>query len=155
MNKLAKEIEKARPKLRVVSPLAHAVVLVFGVFNILLGISLILAIYQARVSSPLLIVNNVFTYDLWGYVFIGIGLLKLYALRANKWELARKTLLVGVAVKAAWALALIIRVLISPGTVLIAMLWICLAAIQIVTYIFFMPPSTEHYLQRREERDNA
>lgn len=154
MTNLQREIRNARPRLRLVSPLVHWVILVMGIFNILLGISLYLAFDAARVSAPLLIVNDLFTYRFWGIVFVALGILKLYSLWANNWNLAKNSLLVGISVKAAWAIALTIRSLTSPGTLLINFIWLALAAIQVGTYIFFMPPNVPlAESQMREDRD--
>lgn len=138
---LQKQLRNARPRLKVVSPLAHAVVMIFGIINILLGVSLFFAIDQSKIPTSLIIVNEVFNYHFWGIIFIVLGSIKLISLKLNNWNLSRKSLLLGVAVKAAWALALVVRALASPGTWLIAILWIALAAIQIATFIYFMPPS--------------
>lgn len=140
-NTLEKKLQHARPQLKVVTPLAHWIIVVYAIFNILLGISFILALDQQKIVAPLLIVNEFFNYRFWGIVFIFVGLLKLFALKTNNWNLSRQSLLVGVSIKAAWALALIFRSLTSPGTWLVTIIWLALAAIQIVTFIFFMPPS--------------
>lgn len=138
---LQKQLREARPNLKVVSPLAHAVIMIFGFFNIFLGISLFFALDESRISSPLLIVNDFFNYRFWGVIFVLLGTFKLASLKFNNWDLSRKSLLLGVAIKAAWSLALVVRALSSPGTWLITILWFALAAIQIATFIYFMPPS--------------
>lgn len=139
--RVLKELRHARPRLKVVSPLAHAIVLIFGLFNLFLGISLVLAIDQDRVTSPLIIVNDVFNFRFWGITFILLGLFKLLSLRLNNWSMSRKSLLLGVAVKSAWALALIVRSSANSGTWIVTILWLALAAIQIAAFIYFMPPS--------------
>jgi len=146
-SELQKQLRDARPRLKLVSPLAHAVVMIFGIINIVLGVSLLFAIDESKISTSLLIVNDVFNYHFWGILFIVIGLIKLMSLKLNNWNLSRKSLLLGVAIKAAWALALIVRALASPGTWLVAILWIALAAIQIATFIYFMPPSVVTNIQ--------
>lgn len=138
---LEKQIQKARPLLKTVTPLAYWIITIYAYFNILLGISLFLAVDQNKLTASLIIVNDIFSYKFWGIVFMVIGILKLFALHTNNWKLSRQSLLVGVAIKAAWALALVVRSLTSPGTWLVSIIWIALAAIQIVTFIFFMPPS--------------
>ena len=140
---LAKEIQKARPNLRTVTPLAHAVLVVYALFNIFLGISLFVTIDQSRVTAPLLIVNEVFNYKFWGIIFVLLGCVKLFAIKTNNWDLSRKSLLLGVAIKAAWALALVVRSTAHAGTWLITLMWLALAAVQIVTFIFFMPPAIQ------------
>jgi hypothetical protein len=141
MTNIQKQIQQARPRLRQVTPLVHWIITVYAYFNILLGISLFLAVDQSKITASLIIVNDIFSYKFWGIVFIAIGILKLFALKTNNWDLSRKSLLVGVSIKAAWALALIIRSFTSPGTFLVTIIWFALAAIQIITFIFFMPPS--------------
>lgn len=136
---LKEQIHRARPSLRLVSPLAYWTVTVMAVFNLLLGASLLLLIDEGRFSAPLIIVNDVSSYKFWAVVFISIGLLKLYALWSNRWELARTTLIIGVSVKAAWAVALIVRVLVSPGTFFLTLLWLTVAALQMGAYIWFLP----------------
>lgn len=154
MSHLGKELQKARPRLKVVSPLSHWVVLIMALFNIVLGISFLFAIDQNRLTASLIIVNDVFTFWFWGWVFIGIGLLKLYALVMNNWNLARRSLLVGVSVKAAWMVALTIRSFVSPGTIFVNVMWITIALLQMGTYIWFMPPDT-NLLKTPEEIKDA
>lgn len=133
------DLKNARPGLRLVSPQTYWITQVYGGFNITLGLSFLLAIDQQRVTASLLIVNNIFTYKFWGIVFILLGILQIYSLFSNRWGLTRKTLLAGVAVKSAWMLALVFRAAVSPGTVLVATIWLALALIQVVTVIFFIP----------------
>lgn len=153
MTNIEKQIQKARPRLRTVTPLAYWIIIVYAFFNILLGISLFLAIDQSRISSPLLIVNDVFSYKFWGVLFIAVGTLKLFALKTNNWNLSRRSLLVGISIKAAWAIDLVIRSLTSPGTWLITLVWLALAGIQMVTFIFFMPPGVQTPKQRARGDD--
>jgi hypothetical protein len=154
MTTLEKQIQKARPLLKTVTPLAYWIITIYAYFNILLGISLFLAVDQSKITASLLIVNDIFSYKFWGIVFMAIGVLKLVALHTNNWKLSRQSLLVGVAIKAAWALALVVRSLTSPGTWLVSIIWIALAAIQIVTFIFFMPPSMATNKQSRRGEDD-
>lgn len=138
---IEQELKKARPSLRTVTPLAHAVLQIYAYFNILLGISFLFALDQSKIDTPLLIVNDLLSYKFWGFIFIGIGMLKLYSLYTNNWNLSRKSLLVGVSIKAAWALALVVRSFTESGTWFITIIWLTLAAVQISTFIFFLPPA--------------
>lgn len=149
---LEHQIKAARPRLKTVSPLAHWIVIALAAFNIVFGLSLFTAFDANRYSAPLLIVNNIFTYQFWGLVFMGLGVLKIYSVYTNNWTLARNSLIGGVSVKAAWAIALTVRSFVSPGTLLVNFMWITLALIQMGTYIYFMPPAVERYKQRREDR---
>lgn len=141
MTTLEKQIQQARPSLKMVTPLVHWIIIIYAYFNIIFGLSLFFAIDQTKISASLLIVNDIFSYKFWGVIFIAIGILKLFALKTNNWNLSRKSLLVGVSIKAAWAVALVVRSLTSPGTFLVSIIWVALAMIQIVTFIFFMPPA--------------
>lgn len=136
---LKDQLRAARPRLRSVSPLAYWTVMVMAVFNFFLGASLLFLVDEDRLSAPLIIVNDLFTYKFWGVVFIAIGVMKVYALLSNRWELARKSLITGVAVKAMWAVALVVRVLTSPGTFFLTLLWLTVAALQMGAYIWFLP----------------
>lgn len=146
------ELAKARPTLKMVSPMSHWFVSIMGVFNILLGLTLMFGIDKNRLSASLIIVNEVFSYTFWGVVFITIGVVKLFALFTNNWKLSRQSLILGVSIKAMWAVALIFRIFISPGTVFITLLWLTVAALQMTCYIFFMPPNIGSFNQRREDR---
>lgn len=149
---LAKKIRAARPTLKLVTPLSYRIIWIMALFNILLGSSMLIGIDSERVSASLIMVNELFSFRFWGIVFIGIGLLKFYALKTNNWELSRRSLLVGVAIKAAWSIALIVRALTSPGTVFLTLAWLCVAALQMSCYIFFMPPDVGDKKQLKEER---
>jgi len=146
------ELAKARPTLKQVSPMSHWFVTIMGVFNILLGFTLMFGIDKNRLSASLIIVNEFSSYTFWGIVFILIGIVKLYALFSNNWWLSRKSLILGVSIKAMWSVALIFRIFISPGTVFITLCWLCIAALQMCCYIFFMPPNIGSFNQRREDR---
>lgn len=127
------------PRLRGLAPLTFWTTFVYASLNFLIGISLFVAIDASRVSAPLLIVNDILSYQLWGVIFFAMGVSKFYALHANKWNLTKKLMLTGVAVKAAWAIALIFRALTSPGTILISLLWVALAVIQVFVVVYFVP----------------
>lgn len=144
-DKFKKQIQKARPSLKTVSPLAHWTMMVMAVFNLLLGAALFFSLDSIRFNESLLIVNNLLTFKFWGLVFFIIGLLKLYSLKTNNWELARHTLIVGVAIKATWAVALTIRAFVSPGTFFVDLIWVTLAALQMGAYIHFLPPQLVGY----------
>ena len=152
MTNIEKQIQEARPTLKIVSPLSHWIMLVMGLFNIVFGVSLFLAFDADRVSAPLIIVNEYLSYQFWGVVFMALGLAKLWSLYTNNWNLSRHTLITGVAVKAAWAVALTIRSFVSPDTLLVNFIWVTLALIQMGTYVWFMPPSVATYKQRRSDR---
>lgn len=137
------------PRLRGLAPLTFWSTLVFASLNFLIGISLFFELDANRVSASLLIVNDILSYQFWGVVFFALGVGKYYALYANKWNLTKKLMLGGVAVKAGWTIALVVRAMISPGTILVALLWLALAVIQVFIVIFFVP--SLHIEQQLEE----
>lgn len=151
MNETDKNILHARPRLRIVSPLAYWIVFILGVFNIALGVTLFLALDQSKFTNSLLIVNSLFTFKFWGLAFFTLGVIKLYALFKNNWHMARNSLIAGVVFKSTWAIALAIRTFVSPGTIFLDLIWITLALLQAATYIFFMPPSIQPDLRDKNE----
>lgn len=153
MSNIDKELQHARPSLRSVAPLSWWVVLIMCLFNVIFGISLFFGIDQSRITAPLLIVNDILPYDFWGIVFFSLGILKLYALITNNWNLARRSLFVGVSVKAAWMVALTIRTFVSPGTVFLNVVWVTVALLQMGAYIWFLPPSRKEELSDKKEAD--
>lgn len=148
MSIIEKQIREARPKLKVASPLSHWIILITGWFNILLGLSMIFAVDSARFTAQLFLVNDYIKFWMWGFVFIAIGLMKLLSLKANNWGLARKSLVVGVSVKATWMVALTIRTFVAPGTAFLNLTWVALALIQMGCYIWFMPPNIQTNKQK-------
>lgn len=144
------QLAKARPRLRFVSPLSFWIVVIYATLNLLIGLDFFLEFDKLRLVTSLLVVNHVTDYHFWAVVFTLLGLAKFYALWKNNWTLMKNMLLCGVAVKAMWGVALMVRVFIAPGTILIALLWVALALIQIATFVFFMPPLPG--FGRREDR---
>lgn len=127
------------PRLRSLAPLSFWIVFVFATLNLLIGISLYTTADTGRLSAPLIIVNDILSYKLWGVLFVLLGIGKYASLYYNKWDLTKKLMLGGVVMKSAWSIALIIRVFVSPGSILVALLWFALMAIQIFTVIYFVP----------------
>ena len=132
-------LNEMTPRLRGLAPLTFWTTFVYASLNFLIGISLFTQIDAHRISAALLIVNDILSYQFWGIVFFALGIGKYYGLYANKWNLTKRLMLTGVAVKAAWAISLIVRAFVSPGTVLVALLWVALAVIQVFIVIFFVP----------------
>ena len=135
MNDTKKSIQHARPKLRIVSPLAYWNVFILASFNVILGTTLFLALDQHRLRTSLLIINDLFTFQFWGIVFLLLGIFKFWALFTNNWHKARASLLAGVVLKSSWAIALTVRTFVSPGTLFIDFIWIALALMQAATYV--------------------
>lgn len=139
---------EARPKLRVVSPMSSWVVKVMGWFNIILGLSMIFSIDSNRFTESLFLVNEYMPSWAWGCIFLSLGIVKLYSLASNNWSLARKSLITGVAIKAAWMVALTIRTFVSPGSAFLSLTWVAVGLIQMGAYIWFMPPNIQTNKQK-------
>lgn len=146
MSELHKAIQKARPKLKDIAPLTDAIIKAFGVFNILLGLSL-LQLYNIEQSPTLAIVNSFFSFYVWGAIFIVLGVVKLWAVRRNNWELLRKMLVTAVLIKSVWFCALVLQIISGHGTYAVTILWSLLTVIQIYTYIYFAPT---YYIKNRK-----
>lgn len=142
-----------RPRIYDVAPMSFWIAIIYIVTDMFVGVTLFIAFDSTRVTAPLLIVNDIMTFKFWGTIFISLSILQAFALLANKWELTRRFLLAGVAVKAAWAIALLVRAATSSGTLLIAIPWIALAAIQIITIVFFIPLLYKSTNRVAEEHD--
>lgn len=136
MSSLTTQLRRARPRLRVVAPLTWSICWGYVVVNLLIGVGLYLTY---RPSSQILIINNVFTYQVWGIIFIALSLAKAYGLVTNRWSLVKNMLISGLLVKAFWLAALIQRSIVDPRTMLITAIWLFFAYIQAVTYVYFTP----------------
>lgn len=140
-------IRKARPKLSVVSPLATRLIGGFGVFNVLLG----LVLYQLRVGSTLILINNIFSFQFWGVIYALIGIAHLVSLKVNSWKGARYSLFAGVAIKSLFLAALVIQTLEHGAANLsILVIWAFLAYVQAMVYVFFSP--TAESIENFEEK---
>lgn len=139
--KLARELKEARPGLRSVSPVSYWFILIMGIFNLILGASFILAIDGAKLDETLNVITAIVPIWAWAVLFSGLGFLKLYALAANNWTLARYSLLTGVMLKSGWAVALMIRTLEIPDNIFLSLTWVTISLVQMICYIHFLPPS--------------
>lgn len=138
---LTQAIKEARPRLILVSPLAAKIIIIFAVINVLLGLSL--ATTQATLTTPLAVAPSPGFYQLWGLLFGLLGLVMFWAYRRNSWRIMRHTMVVGMAFKFAWAIALVVRYVSGEFTnPFVLIVWVGLAAIQAVTYVHFMPIPT-------------
>lgn len=126
---------QARPRLSTVAPLTYAICWGFAVVNILLGLGMFF-LYQTPIP---LTVANILSYQQWGILFLGVGVLSIYTLLRNYWWATKNLMFAGLTLKAVWAVALIIRCIDAPPTILITAVWLFLAYVQAVTYIYFLP----------------
>lgn len=133
---LQQAIKEARPPLSVVAPLTNAICRGYVAVNIAIGLGMIL-LYAP--TTDIVIVNNLFTFDFWGAVFIILGLTQWWGLHKNDWQFSKFSLLLGLAVKSCWFVALAVRVLENPSAIVITLVWLFFAYVQAMTYIHFLP----------------
>jgi len=137
---LKKQLAKARPSLRLAAPVSFWFIGLMGIFNIILG-ALLYYYFNGGVDDRALgVITAIIPIGVWSLAFILLGIAKIAALYKNSWIWARRTLLVGVGMKSGWALALIWKSVYQPDNVFLTMLWITLAIVQFMCYVFFLPP---------------
>lgn len=128
---LRKRLREARPNIVEIFPVIHYLVIGFGIFNTVLGVTML--IWGNRDLS---IITPYTPSWAWAVVFLIIGIAMLTALFINSWKGVRTLLLVGILVKTIWGYALIF----SPdGVSVIVPMWLFIAYIQIMTYVLFTP----------------
>jgi hypothetical protein len=130
-----RKIQGLRPKLYKVAPLTHAICWGYAINNIMLGLGMF---FLYETSIPL-VVTNILSFQAWGTLFFIIGLVSVFGLIKNNWYIVRNIQLVGLSLKAIWAIALIIRCFSAPQTILITLVWFFFVYIQTMTYIYFIP----------------
>ena len=140
-HEVTKAIKQARPKLSLVSPLVSKIIIGFIVMNILLGISLIAKL--GYITNGLVIAPNEFVFQLWGGVFIVLGITKLFAYLRNNWQMLRYILVIAVFIKIIWMLALIVRYATGEfSNPFLLIIWVFITHVQAMAYIHFMPTPT-------------
>jgi len=140
-HEISQAIKQARPKLSSVSPLAAKIVLGYSVVNILLGWGL--ASTQATLATPLVVAPEPYFYQIWGVLFITLGLFMGITYKRNSWKWMRYSFVIGMCFKFAWAIALLVRYVSGEfSNPLILIIWLFFAYVQAVTYVHFMPIPT-------------
>lgn len=137
---LRKKLREARPRLRDVSPVSYWFIMLMGVFNLIIGIGFALATRGLNDDTIFGLISRVVPFWVWGVLFFGLGVAKLWSLKTNNWKWSRYTLLAGVALKSGWAVALMLRTIENPGNIFLTMTWTTVAITQIICYIHFLPP---------------
>lgn len=138
MTEISKQLQQARPSIVAGAPLASRIVMGFGVFNTLLGSGF----YLLKTPSTLVIVNDIFSFKFWGFIYIFIGLSHLWSLWRRSWVGVRRSLLSGVLVKSLFWVALIIQSVRHPVESLsILFIWTFIVYMQAVTYAYLAPVS--------------
>lgn len=132
---IEQELKRARPRLHSVAPLTYSICWGYAVINILLGIGMYF-LYETTVP---LAVASILSYEVWGIIFAVLGLIGVHFLMTNSWKGIKRMQLAGLFVKAIWAIALLIRCISAPQTIVITLVWLFFAYIQFATYIYFIP----------------
>ncbi len=136
MEDLKQALKEARPKLSEIAPLTSAICWGYVAVNLILGLGMIF-IYQGTIAP--ISIASILSYPMWGSLFVLAAVVGGYGLLTNNWKLTRHAQLYGLALKAVWAIALIIRCFEYPQTILITAVWIFFAYIQAATYVYFLP----------------
>lgn len=140
-HEVTKAIKEARPRLSLVSPLVSKIILGFIVMNIALGISLLAKL--GYITNGLVIAPNEFVFQIWGGVFIALGVTKLFAYIRNDWKWLRMILVIAVFIKIIWMLALIVRYVTGEfSNPFLLIIWMFITHVQAFAYIHFMPTPT-------------
>jgi uncharacterized membrane protein HdeD (DUF308 family) len=137
------DLTHARPLLKEIAPLTAAICRGFAWVNFVLSAIFFFILPHYRLVAPLLAVNSVLTYQVWGVVFLILGITHAGYLRSNGWNELRKTLFIGVLIKVFWLITLLLRVTYTPSAIFLATLWGFLAYIQASTYVNFLPKAHE------------
>lgn len=142
MSTISQKIKQVRPKLRVISPISAAGIAGFAVFNCVLGTAL--AFEQAR-TVEFFIVNEVFSYQVWGGMFVTLGLYMGISLLINSWRNMRWSLLIAIFLKLWWFMALVAREFIQDGNnnLMLIIMWSFITYLQLVLYVNFIPKGIE------------
>jgi hypothetical protein len=129
------QIKEARPGLHSVAPLTYSICWGYAATNVMLGMGLFF-LYSTNVPIA---VASLLSYQAWGIVFVTLGVLNAYGLIKNNWNLSRNMQMCGLGVKSVWAIALTIRCISAPQTIIITLIWLFFAYIQGATYVYFIP----------------
>lgn len=138
MQNIEKELKKLRPRIDEVNPIVAKGILGFGIFNLLLGLSLF--IRTSRFEGEIVLLNYILDYRLWGVIFFVLGCYMLYAYYANRWDGMRRSQVVAVFFKSVWLAALFIRFISDYDNSILLIIWAFIAYIQILFYVFYTPP---------------
>lgn len=123
------------PYLKEVNGLLNLGVIAFGFFNLVLGACLFA---QSAVAKDFFIINDVFTYQVWGTVFFIAGVALLLGRWLNYWTMMRQTLAFLIFTKFVWLTALVVRQIVELNPNPFLLLFFALALVlQMGMYIYF------------------
>lgn len=135
-------MNRARPKLSIVSPLAARIIFGFAICDVLLGISLFL--YPQTSAGRLAVVGGIFTLVFYASIFVLVGLSMLAALKWNDWRFIRTLMIGRLLLQSIWLYAFAVLTWQSGSPVLLT-LWAFLTYVQAVTYVYFLPEKMKLY----------
>lgn len=133
---IERKLHQARPGLRLYNPIVFWICWGYAVVNIILGLGMIF-LYHTPID---LAIASLLSYPAWGGLFLLTAVVGAYSLITNNWNLCRKALILGIILKSIWGIALVVRCLEAPQTILITAVWFFFTYIQTLTYVFFYPP---------------
>lgn len=137
MSNISRKLKEARPRLRSIAPMSSSLTTGYAIFNLVLGTGLL---FQKARTVEFFIVNDFISYQVWGMIFIILGILMGSALISNSWRLTRWTLIVGIFLKIWWLLALIVRDVFQDGhNSMLLIMWAFITFVQIVLFVNFLP----------------
>lgn len=135
---IKKQLNNARPDLKIVSPMVYKLTWAFVPMNLLIGLSIIV---QKTVAQPPLI-TQAMPNSFWAVSFVGIALALAYALKNNDWKLIKSTMTFALFIKVVWGIALLIQVVRTGGDSLgVLAVWLFIAYVQANCLIHFLPPT--------------
>lgn len=144
---LKQAILKARPKLSQIAPLTYSICWGYAIMNLVLGAGMYV-LYRPSIqgqAAPISIAD-ILSYQIWGFLFFALGVVTVFTLITNHWKATRQFQLVGLLFKAVWAIALLIRCFQEPQTILITSVWLLIAYVQAMVYIYFLPiPKADYH----------
>jgi hypothetical protein len=149
MKTIEKQIQEARPPLKIVSPLTYLIIMGFAVGNIFLAPAFLVVPLHALVVFP-----TIYAKWFWfaGFEFLAIGL--LWGLRQNNWRLLRRLLAAGLTLKSIIMFALVVNMfqhgISGYGTII---LWAMLSYFQAAVLIHPIPVMGVSAKQQNEDSD--
>jgi len=135
-------LHDVRPSLKSVSPLTNWICLGYAFINAGIGLGLIFLLPHGRLITNLFLINKIFTFAVWGGIFLALSITMFVGKILNDWDFLRKTLLAGITIKTLWLGMLIQRTTHNPATIIWTMVWAFFLYVQIGTYIYFLPVMT-------------
>lgn len=140
-----KKLRESRPRLSLIAPLTHKIVLGFVVFNLWIAYAIL---SEGPVS--LVIFQGIFNNMFWASTFIFMAIVLAFGLYKNAWGVIRFGMNVGVFIKALFTYSFIVLGIHTgfSGLLGVLVLWGFAVWVQIVTVIYFTPNGTSHHATR-------